>query len=850
MDSADNNNTDRPIEQEAQAVIDPTDPVSADGGEDDSNTNDNTETPEEINDESLTDEDESSDMDSMRTRWDTFFPYPEPYNDQKDAIKTTKNTLRNDGFQMIEAACGTGKTLIALTSALELVRDPSTKYERVMCITSVKQQLRAFEDDMEAINANLPDDERSVKGLTLVGKADMCSWVDAGRIDPYDIYTKCDSLRDTVRNAISGKSERQKVGRLQGMVQDKQAGEDFPVSTDEWEAEYMDEQDPDDYCAFYAKYRLKKMLDENTLTLDGMMTPDDVMKQASNAGVCPHAALGDSIDRAEVIVANYYHAFDPLTIEAFTGELIGEETILVCDEAHMIVPKVRDLLSDGFSLRTVNRAIGEIEADVLEVDNSAASRVMKRVFSENRVTPEDVKEFQECCEAIRTWMEQQAVDALDNEDRNWQRKVEELDDRIEYPLRDPETAGEIDDFTKWAEAAGYAEFMDDAMRIGGVIAEAQRTASEEVSDFNSGETYTDSVGRALTLWKENDHREYFREVMLKRREREFRNADTKWRQHFTVNLKMQNCIPSEPIARQLNQFGGGILMSATLEPLDVYKQVVGLEDLEQKGRYVDKAVYGLSFPEENRESLAVDLPKFTYNNRSWAGAPEGVDTREQYAQTALDVVESTDGNVLICMPSYSEAEWMRDVLNGRWSIKGGSREQNNRVDDVNKEARQRVDKEILLDESSSNKETERLKEKFFRGDAKVLLTSLRGTLTEGVDYDGDKLKACLVVGVPIRSINGPYPKAIRTAYEERFGSDGFDFAFTVPAVRKSRQALGRVIRGTDEVGVRVLADTRYTSTGGWQSVKQYFPKYEQDEYQKTTQEYLMQGLNQFWSNQP
>ncbi len=44
-----------------------------------------------------------------------------------------------------------------------------------------------------------------------------------------------------------------------------------------------------------------------------------------------------------------------------------------------------------------------------------------------------------------------------------------------------------------------------------------------------------------------------------------------------------------------------------------------------------------------------------------------------------------------------------------------------------------------MDESSSNEETERLKREFFSGDGKVMVTSTRGTLTECVDYDGEKL---------------------------------------------------------------------------------------------------------------
>ncbi|WP_323192934.1 helicase C-terminal domain-containing protein, partial [Halostella sp. PRR32] len=80
-----------------------------------------------------------------------------------------------------------------------------------------------------------------------------------------------------------------------------------------------------------------------------------------------------------------------------------------------------------------------------------------------------------------------------------------------------------------------------------------------------------------------------------------------------------------------------------------------------------------------------------------------------------------------------------------------------------------VDKPVLVDESSSNEDTEALKQDFFAGDGKVLVTSTRGTLTEGVDYDGEKLSTCAVVGVPLVNIGSPRVRAVQRAYGDAFG---------------------------------------------------------------------------------
>ena len=170
------------------------------------------------------------------------------------------------------------------------------------------------------------------------------------------------------------------------------------------------------------------------------------------------------------------------------------------------------------------------------------------------------------------------------------------------------------------------------------------------------------------------------------------------------------------------------------------------------------------------------------------------------------------------MPSYAEAAWMAATL------------------------RTTVDKPVLLDESSDDAVTESLKAEFFGGDGKVLATSLRGTLTEGVDYRGDRLRAAVVCGVPIVNTASPRTRAVQTAYERVFG-DGFRYALTVPAVRKARQAVGRVIRGPEETGVRVFVDERY-ARDSWDSVRGLIPDHEG--FRPVSPDMLSLGLERFW----
>jgi DNA excision repair protein ERCC-2 len=157
---------------------------------------------------------------------------------------------------------------------------------------------------------------------------------------------------------------------------------------------------------------------------------------------------------------------------------------------------------------------------------------------------------------------------------------------------------------------------------------------------------------------------------------------------------------------------------------------------------------------------------------------------------------------------------------------------------------------VLVDESSTNEATERLKQRFFDGEGKVLVTSTRGTLTEGVDYDGDKLHCCGVVGVPLVNIGSPRVRAVRRAYADAFGEDdAFEYALTVPAVRRARQAIGRVVRGRTEVGVRALVGRRYAPDVR-HSVHPYLSPGEREEFVRLTPEFVADKLSEFWERHP
>jgi DNA excision repair protein ERCC-2 len=100
--------------------------------------------------------------------------------------------------------------------------------------------------------------------------------------------------------------------------------------------------------------------------------------------------------------------------------------------------------------------------------------------------------------------------------------------------------------------------------------------------------------------------------------------------------------------------------------------------------------------------------------------------------------------------------------------------------------------------------------------------------------------------VPLVNIGSPKITAVQRAYGDAFGEDqAFEYALTVPAVRRARQAIGRVIRGTDEVGCRVFVGNRYVE-GARHSVHEYLAPAERGEFVTMSPEFLGDQLDRFW----
>jgi len=796
--------------------------------------------------------------DTQEQPWRDVFAFPTPYENQRDAIETAIEVGRDGGYLAMEGPCGTGKTMAALTAGATLIE--TGEYERIVVVTPVKQQRAQFVADLRAINAGRDD---PFDGIALVGKRDLCPYGREGVFpDDVGVHDRCEELRETTARlvesdgaggeaagsvAVGGDgggedvwwdpqraSDLVKHARPDGAGQQRLAEDrlatagatsPYPRAQQRAPESMVEGDDAPLYCPFEADWYARNK--GSPVGFDdgehGVLTAEEYLPGAVERGTCPHRAMRTLLGHADVVIGNYNHLFDPAS-RPLLEEILDRDTFLVVDEAHRLEERVRDLLSGRVGRTTLQRARNDLETLLTRARQSAEHKeqIRDRLASHD-VPLRAVERARNFYDDLLAWFDDRIERYLDAEvDEGWRARGPDAlpEHDAEIPLRDPETV-EQDELTAWAESEGYT---GDTWRSLSAVGRAVERTVDEL-----GLTRTPvctAVGALMGRWWDCNHATYLREIELEHAPKPPDSVAESWQATYTAGLTLFECMPGESLRDSFDELGGGVLMSATLEPLSVFAEVSGLAALEESGRPVVERTYDLSFPAANRASWLVDATPFTARNR---GDPTENDdpgtwnrTRDEYARV-LRVLGRSHGNVLIAMPNYREAEWAGAYLADA------------------------IDKPVLVDRSSTNEETERLKQRFFDGDGTVLVTSTRGTLTEGVDYDGDKLHCCAVVGVPLVNIGSPRVRAVKRAYADAFGgNNAFEYALSVPAVRRARQAIGRVVRGPEEVGVRVLVGRRYVPDAR-HSVHACLSPGEQAEFVRLTPEFLADQVGAFWA---
>ncbi len=248
--------------------------------------------------------------------------------------------------------------------------------------------------------------------------------------------------------------------------------------------------------------------------------------------------------------------------------------------------------------------------------------------------------------------------------------------------------------------------------------------------------------------------------------------------------------------------GNTIIMSGTLSPVSMYRDVLGFP------KDVLSSEFPSPFPKDNM--LAMVVPKTTtkYTSRS----------PEQYlniSKICAEIIDAVPGNAAIFFPSYSlKADIGRTLSTGC--------------------------KKTIFDEQPkmSKEEKQDMLDRFCKYNNAVLLGVAAGSFGEGIDLPGI-LKCVIVVGLPLGHPDLE-SNALIKYYDRKFGK-GQEYGYVMPALTKTMQNAGRCIRSETDRGVLIFLDERYT----WPNYFRCFPSHWN---LKIGLDY-MNRINSFFANQ-
>ncbi len=222
-----------------------------------------------------------------------------------------------------------------------------------------------------------------------------------------------------------------------------------------------------------------------------------------------------------------------------------------------------------------------------------------------------------------------------------------------------------------------------------------------------------------------------------------------------------------PATRVLNQCASSVLMSGTLLPLEMHRDVLGLD--------TDRTImknYPSPFDSSNVVNIITEDLTTKYSKRN-------ARTYAAIAYSLDRIVKKTPGGTAIFFPSYTVMENILPLMKS----------------------------EELLIQGSGMKpfEIREMIKKFKKGG--VLCGVQGGSLSEGVDYPDGEIKTAVIVGVALDEMDVE-TRALIDYYDEKFGR-GWDYGYLYPGTIKALQAAGRGRRKESDRVAVVYMDERF-----------------------------------------
>jgi DNA excision repair protein ERCC-2 len=466
----------------------------------------------------------------------------------------------------------------------------------------------------------------------------------------------------------------------------------------------------EEFCPYAKEYGLKLTRTELLPTLIGQnahQDPDDIFEAAKEHVVCPFEVSLDLLGEVDLVVCDYNYVFDPtIGLRALLHGNALRDSVLIIDEAHNLVDRSREYFSPELKIENLDKAV------------TFLSTRSNPVFDELR----------------------ELIDVLIGEVR--QRVAESLGDE-----RHNEGPADIDE-----DAISDLRIAFDGAMLSYFLYKREHEmwmANDPVLDV------------FFTLTR-------FHRVLVLGGD-EFVHIAERDANGGGERLKIFCRDASRFVGEVLDGSASAIAMSATLEPFDFYRDLLGFDAHRTDELYVPSP-----FPPENRLVMAIGDVDTTYRRRS-----------AHYDRIASWIARLShpQANVLTLFPSYAFLDAVHDRLP---AVPHKVIAQRPGINDAGQ-------REVLAALQS--------------GVPHLLLAVLGGIFAEGVDYPGKMLSQVIVVSPGLPQYN--LERELLKGYYQEFYEHGFGYAYLIPGLTRVVQAAGRLLRSDDDRGVIVVMGRRF-----------------------------------------
>ncbi|OPY38239.1 MAG: ATP-dependent DNA helicase [Methanoregula sp. PtaU1.Bin051] len=247
------------------------------------------------------------------------------------------------------------------------------------------------------------------------------------------------------------------------------------------------------------------------------------------------------------------------------------------------------------------------------------------------------------------------------------------------------------------------------------------------------------------------------------------------RQEEGVMLEVRSIDPGPALTEICSLHAGTLLISGTLSPVESFSRYFFGD------AHVATLTLTGTFPRKNRLLLAADDITTAYSMRQ---------DRQNTARITDYILSfaSVSGNCAIYFPSYQILEQYAALCSQK--IKG---------------KQVFIEPRVAADAGAALMDFLALPE---QNKAGVLFAVCGGKWSEGLDYRGEMLSGAMVVGLPLAPFTR-VRKMVIEYFSRKFPGDGEFLSYTLPAINRALQALGRVLRTPDDRGILVLGERRF-----------------------------------------